>query len=169
MTKTKIKEMLKTNINFLIDTVVFNNPNGVAAKFSEFQEIQNDNPEAMADELQRLLNLGEFKIVEHCLKVPFDTAAEPVLVEVYHELQEEHFNSSESRLASQSLGLYDLINSKPQPEAMKTDTTTTTLNTPIGEFSVNQNAKPKEKSKTVYYVLAAVVLVGIAFYFYKRK
>lgn len=161
---------LKTEVPFLVDAIVFNNPTAVAGKLSKQFQIQNANPELIADELIKLLNQGYTTEVEGFLSVPFiPENANEILLNTFNTLSAKFYGSTEARMQNYSAGLYQLVR---QEQAAPTQNTrladsTAVINTPVGEFSIKPESK--EKSKTIYYLIGAAILLGIIFYYSKTS
>jgi len=162
---------LKTEVPFLVDAIVFNNHEAVAQKMAKQFQIQNSNPELVADEIIKLLNQGYTTEVEDFLTVPYILErANEVAKNSFNTLSSKFYGNTEARVQNYSAGLYQLVKleqTAPTQTAKEMSDTTQVLNTPIGAFSVKP--EEKKKSKTMYYIIAAVILIAIVFYFSKTK
>lgn len=160
---------LKTEVPFLVDAIVFNNPTAVANKLSKQFQIQNANPELIADELIKLLNQGYTTEVEGFLSVPFiPENANEILLNTFNTLSAKFYGNTEARMQNYSAGLYQLVRQEQAaPTQRLSSDTTTVIGTPVGDFSIKPESK--EKSKTIYYLIGAAILLGIIFYYSKTS
>lgn len=162
---------LKTEVPFLVDAIVFNNHEAVAQKMAKQFQIQNSNPELIADEIIKLLNQGYTKEVEDFLTVPYIVErANEVAKNSFDTLSNKFYGNTEARINNYSAGLYQLVKleqAAPTQNAREMSDTTQVLSTPVGEFSVKPESKTK--SKTIYYVIGGAIVLGILFYYFKTK
>lgn len=162
MTANDILHKLRTEPQFLLDIIVFNNPEAVANKFKDIIAIQNDNPELLADQLTNFLNTGDITALEYCVKVPFITGINnPALEEAVEKLKAQYYGNTQTRVDMYSSGLYELITQSNTPKNVETQ-----INTPAGNFTAT--VTDNKKKQTVYYVLGGAILVGILIYIYKN-